>query len=207
MARKPRKLSAREQFEKEQIRVLKAITKLREQGYDVDTSVIPKINKKVSPKKLKDIKKLTTKKLKELAYTYDIEGEKISYKEYEQQLAEQPQNQEYYPTFDRIEMVRELIQNLERKAPPPFPIENRKTILLSIFEDTITYYSADLSQLDEYLLQHEAEITESARVIEYASKEEHLNASFVKLASILNVQALSPTQAENISSMTDYYNY
>lgn len=204
MVKKSRKLSAREQFEKEQIRVLRAITKLREQGYDVDTSVVPTINKNVTQKKLKAIKKLTTKKLKELAYTYDIEGEKISYKEHQKQLEG---DFEDYPTFDRIEMVRDLIQNLERKVPPPFPLENRKMALLSIFEDTITYYSENLTELDEYLGVHEAEIASNARVIEYDSLEEMINASFARLGTILNVQPLSPTQAESLSSMADYFNY
>ena len=39
----------------------------------------------------------------------------------------------YYPTISIIDTIRDRISELTREAKPPFPIDNRKNELLSIF--------------------------------------------------------------------------
>ena len=108
----------------------------------------------------------------------------------------------YYQSIDNLQ---ENITNLKREVPPWFKIENRKGHLMSIFQDTIDYYEDNLSDLEDYLLSQMDSIDTHLDIIRYDSKSEKVENSFVVLGNILNRGALTPSQAESLSEMTEYY--
>ena len=108
----------------------------------------------------------------------------------------------YYQSIDNLQ---ENITNLKREVPPWFKIENRKGHLMTIFQDTIDYYEDNLSDLEDYLLSQMDSIDTHLDIIRYDSKSEKVENSFVVLGNILNRGALTPSQAESLSLMTEYY--
>lgn len=108
----------------------------------------------------------------------------------------------YYQSIDNLQ---DNIANLKREVPPWFKIENRKGHLMSIFQDTIDYYEDNLSDLEDYLLSQMDSIDTHLDIIRYDSKSERVENSFVVLGNILNRGALTPSQAESLSEMTEYY--
>lgn len=108
----------------------------------------------------------------------------------------------YYQSIDN---VQDNIMNLKREVPPWFKIENRKGNLMTIFQDTIDYYEDNLSDLEDYLLSQMDTIDTHLDIIRYDSKSEKVENSFVVLGNILNRGALTPSQAESLSLMTEYY--
>ena len=108
----------------------------------------------------------------------------------------------YYQSIDN---VQDNIMNLKREVPPWFKIENRKGHLMAIFQDTIDYYEDNLSDLEDYLLSQMDSIDTHLDIIRYDSKSEKVENSFVVLGNILNRGALTPSQAESLSEMTEYY--
>ena len=108
----------------------------------------------------------------------------------------------YYQSIDN---VQDNITNLKREVPPWFKIENRKGHLMAIFQDTIDYYEDNLSDLEDYLLSQMDSIDTHLDIIRYDSKSEKVENSFVVLGNILNRGALTPSQAESLSLMTEYY--
>ena len=78
--------------------------------------------------------------------------------------------------------------------------------MLEIFDDTVTLFSDNITEYEQYLEAHESEIAELLNVISYDSNAEQISASFVALGRLLNMQSLSMSQAENLSMMTEYYN-
>ena len=108
----------------------------------------------------------------------------------------------YYQSIDNLQ---ENITNLKREVPPWFKIENRKGHLMAIFQDTIDYYEDNLSDLEDYLLSQMDSIDTHLDIIRYDSKSEKVENSFVVLGNILNRGALTPSQAESLSEMTEYY--
>ena len=108
----------------------------------------------------------------------------------------------YYQSIDNLQ---DNITNLKREVPPWFKIENRKGHLMTIFQDTIDYYEDNLSDLEDYLLSQMDSIDTHLDIIRYDSKSEKVENSFVVLGNILNRGALTPSQAESLSEMTEYY--
>ena len=108
----------------------------------------------------------------------------------------------YYQSIDNLQ---DNITNLKREVPPWFKIENRKGHLMAIFQDTIDYYEDNLSDLEDYLLSQMDSIDTHLDIIRYDSKSEKVENSFVVLGNILNRGALTPSQAESLSEMTEYY--
>lgn len=108
----------------------------------------------------------------------------------------------YYQSIDNLQ---DNITNLKREVPPWFKIENRKGHLMAIFQDTIDYYEDNLSDLEDYLLSQMDSIDTHLDIIRYDSKSEKVENSFVVLGNILNRGALTPSQAESLSLMTEYY--
>lgn len=108
----------------------------------------------------------------------------------------------YYQSIDNLQ---DNITNLKREVPPWFKIENRKGHLMAIFQDTIDYYEDNLSDLEDYLLSQMDSIGTHLDIIRYDSKSEKVENSFVVLGNILNRGALTPSQAESLSLMTEYY--
>ena len=108
----------------------------------------------------------------------------------------------YYQSIDNLQ---DNITNLRREVPPWFKIENRKGHLMTIFQDTIDYYEDNLSDLEDYLMSQMDSIDTHLDIIRYDSKSEKVENSFVVLGNILNRGALTPSQAESLSEMTEYY--
>ena len=108
----------------------------------------------------------------------------------------------YYQSIDN---VQDNIMNLKREVPPWYKIENRKGQLMAIFQGTIDYYEDNLSDLEDYLLSQMDSIDTHLDIIRYDSKSEKVENSFIVLGNILNRGALTPSQAESLSQMTEYY--
>lgn len=125
--------------------------------------------------------------------------------EQEQEQGEEP----YYPTFSLIDRIREMITGLTREVAPNISIDERKSALLNILDDTVSYYSMHnaLPDLENYYSEHIEEISAECDGIAYDSDDRQgsrTGQSFVKLARILNVTSLSPTQAESVSQMAEW---
>lgn len=112
-----------------------------------------------------------------------------------------------FPTFDFIEEFGLMIQGLERKAPPPIPIEVRKTNLYYIYQDNVQEHIENdtLTEYANYLNEKLGEVTRLMDLIEYYdSEQQQLENSFAELASIINEGALNAFQAEMLSEETEY---
>lgn len=228
MAKSKRKLSNKEQFQREQLRITKAVERLREQGYNIDVNVIPKAPKRVTQQKLKEIKSIKPKKLKELAYTYDEQGNKISYNEYQQWLEAQPQNE--YPTIDIMDRITERIEErvdvsvlyrleseIQNNIDDPkrllhhrgesskgvfyLPTTYRKSQLIEAMEDSYLAYG---NEYIDYLMKNEVEISDEIDKINYVTYEEVLKSSFVNLAIKLKMgMSLTPTESISYDKMSE----
>lgn len=126
-----------------------------------------------------------------------------------QQASQETVEEPYYPTFTVIDRIRDMIVDLTREVPPYIPIDQRKNALLNILGDTVNYYTLHnaLPDLENYYTEHLEEISAECDGISYDSDDRQgsrTGQSFVKLARIINVTSLSPTQAEGVSQMSEW---
>lgn len=224
MAVKKKKTENQKAFQKERRRLLQAVRRAEKQGYIFPEDVVPTLPKRVTKKKLEKIQATKPSDLYKIAqYVYEETGEIVPAEQRKQEVkqqgiakatrkkkAKQPKitvPKEYYPTISIIDIIRDRIDELQREAKPPVDISFRKNELISIFDDTVTFYEMNdnLSEYEDYLKEHESEIADLLNVISYDSNSEKVNASFVSLGRLLNVTSLSVEQAENLSAMAEYY--
>lgn len=111
---------------------------------------------------------------------------------------------EYVPKLNLIDKIRQILQDIERKAYPKYDIEERKGLLIRTFEDSVNIY--DPHEFIKYLQANEADIMAEIQVIEYDSNQDSINASFLRLMMILNVANLSEAQLEEVSEFSEYFN-
>lgn len=226
MAVKKRLTQNQKAFQKERRRLLQAVNRAKKQGYIFPDNIVPSIPKRVTKKSLERIQLLKPKDLyKKAQYLYEETGEIVSAEERKQEVKrlaiekrkltrkKKSKSQEitapiYYPTISIIDVIRDRIIELQREAKPPIPISFRKNALLSIFDDTVTFYemNENISEYEDYLKIHESEIADLLSVISYDSDSGNVNASFVSVSRLLNVTSLSMEQAESLSFMAEYYN-
>ena len=227
MAVRKKKTENQKAFQKERRRLLQAVRRAEKQGYIFPEDVVPTLPKRVTKKKLEKIQATKPSDLYKVGqYVYKETGEIVPAEQRKQEVkqqgiakakanrqrkAKQPKitvPKKYYPTISIIDTIRERIDSIQREAKPPLDISYRKNELLSIFDDTVTYYEMNdnLSEYEDYLKEHESEIADLLNVISYDSDSEKVNASFVSLGRLLNVTSLSMEQAENLSAMAEYYN-
>ena len=224
MAKRNKRTENQKAYQKERRRLLQAVRRAEKQGYIFPEDVVPELPKRVTKKQLENIQKIKPKDLyKKAEFVYQETGEIVPAEQRKQEVKQEaiikaketrkrkkkistPSVPTYYPTISIIDTIRDRLSELTREAKLPIPIEGRKNELLRIFEDTVTLYSDNLNELEQYLKDHESEIAGSLYVISYDSNAEEVAASFVSLARVLNTRSLSPEQAENISAMAEYYN-
>ena len=231
MAKRKKQTENQKAFQKERRRLLQAVRRAEKQGYIFPEDIVPELPKRVTKKQLEKIQKTKPKQLyKKAEFVYQETGEVVPAEQRKQEVKQEairkaketrkrkqetrirnkkistPSVPTYYPTISIIDTIRDRISELTREAKPPIPIENRKNELLAIFEDNVTLYSDNITEYEHYLEVHESEIAELLNVIAYDSNAEQISVSFVSLGRILNMQALSMSQAENLSMMTEYYN-
>ena len=107
-----------------------------------------------------------------------------------------------------VENLRTNISSMKREASYKMPIEHQKNELLKILDDMLFQYEDNMSVYTDYLKSRETEIFELMNKIQYDSDDRDATgtmASFVRLASILNMGSLSIAQAEQISDMSGFY--
>lgn len=224
MAKRNKQTENQKAYQKERRRLLQAVRRAEKQGYIFPEDIVPELPKRVTKKQLEKIQKTKPKQLyKKAEFVYQDTGEIVPAEQRKQEVKQEairkaketrkrkkkisiPNAPIYYPTISIIDTIRDRISELSREAKPPVPIETRKNELLSIFDDTVTMFEDNIEELENYLEAHESEIAELLNVISYDSNAEQISASFVTLGRILNMQALSMTQAENLSMMAEYYN-
>ena len=231
MAKRNKQTEFQKAYQKERRRLLQAVRRAEKQGYIFPEDIVPELPKRVTKKQLEKIQKTKPKQLyKKAEFVYQETGEVVPAEQRKQEVKQEairkaketrkrkqetrirnkkistPSVPTYYPTISIIDTIRDRISELTREAKPPIPIENRKNELLAIFEDNVTLYSDNITEYEHYLEVHESEIAELLNVIAYDSNAEQISVSFVSLGRILNMQALSMSQAENLSMMTEYYN-
>lgn len=231
MAKRNKQTENQKAYQKERRRLLQAVRRAEKQGYIFPEDIVPELPKRVTKKQLEKIQKTKPKQLyKKAEFVYQETGEVVPAEQRKQEVKQEairkaketrkrkqetrirnkkistPSVPTYYPTISIIDTIRDRISELTREAKPPIPIENRKNELLAIFEDNVTLYSDNITEYEHYLEVHESEIAELLNVIAYDSNAEQISVSFVSLGRILNMQALSMSQAENLSMMTEYYN-
>lgn len=224
MAKRKKQTENQKAYQKERRRLLQAVRRAEKQGYIFPENVVPKLPKRVTKKQLEKIQKIKPKQLyKKAVFVYQETGEVVPAEQRKQEVKQEaikkaketrkrkkkisiPSVPTYYPTISIIDTIRDRISELTRKTKPSIPIDNRKNELLAIFEDTVTMFGDNIIEYEHYLEAHESEIAELLNVISYDSGAEQVSASFVSLGRILNRQALSISQAENLSMMVEYYN-
>ena len=224
MAKRKKRTENQKAYQKERRRLLQAVRRAEKQGYIFPEDVVPELPKRVTKKRLENIQKIKPKDLyKKAEFVYQETGEIVPAEQRKQEVKQEAIRKAketrkrkkkisitnipaYYPTITIIDTIRDRLSELTRETKPPIPIEARKNELLRIFEDTVTLYSDNLNELEQYLKAHESEIAGSLYVISYDSNAEEVAASFVSLARVLNTRSLTPEQAENISAMAEYYN-
>ena len=224
MAKRKKKTENQKAYQKERRRLLQAIRRAEKQGYIFPEDIVPDVPKRVTKKQLEKIQKTKPKQLyKKAKFVYQETGEVVPAEQRKQEVKQEairkaketrkrkkkisiPSVPTYYPTISIIDTIRDRISELTREAKPPIPIENRKNELLVIFEDNLTLYSDNITEYEHYLEEHESEIADLLNVISYDSNAEQVSASFVSLGRILNAKSLSMSQAENLSTMAEYYN-
>lgn len=222
MAKKKKPTQLQLDYRKQVKRLKQAVRRAEKRGYIVPDNIIPEQPKRITRKSVERLKKITTNDIYAKAEKLDTEtGELISGEvarkqersEVAKKAAKTRKNKsktdyviDYYPTFSIIDVIRDRIIELTRKAKPDIPIEQRKNALLSIFDDTVTMYSDNITVYELYLKNNEPEIAELLDVITYDSDAEMVSYTFVRLGRLLNVQSLSPSQAEGLSFMSEYYN-
>lgn len=224
MAKRNKRTKNQKAYQKERRRLLQAVRRAEKQGYIFPEDIVPELPKRVTKKRLEKIQKTKPKQLyKKAEFVYQETGEVVTAEQRKQEVKQEairkaketrkrnkkistPSVPTYYPTISIIETIRDRILELTREAKPPAPIETRKNELLSIFDDTVTMFDGNIEEYENYLEAHESEIAGLLNVISYDSNAEQISASFVSLGRILNMQALSMSQAENLSMMAEYYN-
>lgn len=224
MAKRKKQTENQKAYQKERRRLLQAVRRAEKQGYIFPEDIVPKLPKRVTKKRLEKIQKTKPKQLyKKAKFVYQETGEVVPAEQRKQEVKQEairkaketrkrnkkistPSVPTYYPTISIIETIRDRISELTREAKPPVPIETRKNELLSIFDDTVTMFDDNIEEYENYLEAHESEIAGLLNVISYDSDAGQISASFVTLGRILNMQALSMSQAENLSMMAEYYN-
>ena len=224
MAKRKKQTENQKAYQKERRRLLQVVRRAEKQGYIFPEDIVPKLPKRVTKKQLEKIQKTEPKQLyKKAKFVYQETGEVVSAEQRKQEVIQEsikkvketrkrnkkisaPSVPTYYPTISVIDTIRDRISELTREAKPSIPIDNRKNELLSIFEDNVTSFDDNITEYEHYLEEHESEIAELLNVISYDSNAEQVSASFVSLGRILNRQALSMSQAENLSMMAEYYN-
>lgn len=220
MANRKKLTENQKAYQKERRRLLQAVRRAEKQGYIFPEDIVPELPKRVTNKQLEKIQKTKPKKLYEKAeFVYQETGEIVPAKQRKQEAIRKaketrkrkkqisiPSVPTYYPTISILDTIRDRISELTRETKPPIPIETRKNELLSIFDDTVTMFSDNIDEYENYLEAHESEIADLLNVISYDSNAEQTATSFVSLGRILNMQSLSISQAENLSMMTEYYN-
>lgn len=224
MAKRKKQTENQKAYQKERRRLLQAVRRAEKQGYIFPEDIVPELPKRVTKKQIEYIKSIKPSDLyKQAEFVYKETGEVVPAEQRKQEVKQEaikksketrkrkkkisiPSVPTYYPTISIIDTIRDRISELTREAKPPIPIENRKNELLAIFEDTVTMFDDNIIEYEHYLEAHESEIAELLNVISYDSNAEQISASFVALGRILNMQALSMSQAENLSSMSEYYN-
>lgn len=224
MAKRKKRTENQKAFQKERRRLLQAVRRAEKQGYIFPEDIVPELPKRVTKKQLEKIQKIKPKQLyKKAEFVYQETGEIVPAEQRKQEVKQEAIRKaketrkrkkkintlsvpKYYPTISIIDTIRDRISELTREAKPPIPIENRKNELLAIFDDTVTLFSDNITEYEQYLKAHESEIAELLNVISYDSNAEQISASFVALGRLLNTQSLSMIQAENLSIMTEHYN-
>lgn len=224
MAKRNKRTENQKAYQKERRRLLQAVRRAEKQGYIFPEDVVPELPKRVTKKQLEKIQKTKPKQLyKKAEFVYKETGEVVHAEQRKQEVKQEairkaketrkrnkkisvPSVPPYYPIISIIDTIRDRITELTREAKPPIPIENRKNELLAIFEDNVALFDDNITKYEDYLEAHESEIAELLNVISYDSDAEQVSASFVSLGRILNMQALSMLQAENLSMMAEYYN-
>lgn len=224
MAKKKKPTQLQLEYRKQVKRLKQAVRRAEKRGYIIPDDIIPNQPKRITRKSVERLKKITTKEIYKKSEKLDFEtGELIpgevarkhERNEAAKKAAKTRKNKTnkpventntYYPTFSIIDVIRERIIELTREAKPDIPIDQRKNELLSIFDDTVTMYSDNITEYELYLKNNEPEIADLLNVIIYDSDAEKVSYSFVRLGRLLNTQSLSPTQAEGLSLMSEYYN-
>ena len=223
MAKRKKQTENQKAYQKERRRLLQAVRRAEKQGYIFPEDIVPKVPKRVTKKQLEKIQKTKPKQLyKKAKFVYQETGEVVPAEQRKQEVKQEAIRKAKetrkrkkkiskpymptYPTISIIDIIRDRISELTREAKPPIPIENRKNELLAIFEDNLTLYSDNIIEYEHYLEAHESEMADLLNVIIYDSDAEKVSASFVRLGRILNTQSLSMSQAENLSTMAEYYN-
>lgn len=223
--------SNRELYRDEINRIKRLMNHAIKEGYKVPDDVVPITPSRVTKEALDKVKSIKAKDIYKPEYKIGTKGtesttdNKSNIKQSAQKVKpvtpKKPSTEELktrkgrisrkptqdYPTISIIERIKDKIKNIERYAYPQYPLDNRKGALLSIFENTIYRYEVedDIGSLESYLQENETQIDEELSIVMYDSSGEEVNASFARLGKLLNVESLSPDQAESLSYATEMY--
>ena len=218
MARK-RKTELQKLYQKQRRRLQQAVRRGIKQGYIFNEDVIPSLPKRVTKKALKKIENTKPEDLYKKAIWLDTEtGEIIPAPEKRKERRSRKKKKEpvevsvTYPKISLIDTLKARIEDMTapqvfqsgKKGKIEYPIENRKNYLLQIIDDSYDFYGDEYLP---YLEQNSEEIFDLIDAVMYkASNTEEIDATFARLGRLLNVTSLNPTQAENLSYMSEMYN-
>lgn len=208
-------------YQKQRRRLQQAVRRGIKQGYIFNEDVIPAMPKRVTKQALKKIESTKPNDLYKNATWLDIEtGEIIpALEKRKEKRSRKKRNKKEatdividYPKISLIDSLKNRIENMTSpqifkagtKGKIEYPIENRKNYLLQIIDDAYDFYGDDYIK---HLEQNSEEIFDLIDSVMYkASDTEQIDATFARLGRLLNVTSLNPTQAENLSYMSEMYN-
>lgn len=218
MARK-RKTESQKLYQKQRRRLQQVVRRGVKQGYIFNEGVIPSLPKRVTKKALKKIENTKPEDLYKKAVWLDPEtGEIIPASKKRKERRSRKKKKEPievsvpYPKISLIDTLKARIEDMTapqvfqsgKKGKIEYPIENRKNYLLQIIDDSYDFYGDGYLT---YLEQNSEEIFDLIDAVMYkASNTEEVDATFARLGRLLNVTSLNPTQAENLSYMSEMYN-
>lgn len=219
-----KRLTLKDQYKKEVTRLKRGLKNAEKRGFFVPDTAIPKIPKKVSRKQLERIKSIKpadiylnkgeyvdieTGEVLNAKYGQYLRRSRAAKKAAETRRKKKIEPQPYYPTISRIDLIRDKIEDIDRKyGTRPMDISARKFGLLTIFDDTVSEYElkGNIDEYEQYLISIEEDLNESLDIVEYASDQDEVSASFIHLARLINNGTLSQSQSEMVSLMAELVN-
>ena len=222
-------------YNKEVRRLTNAIKRGEKQGLIFPEDMLPEMPKRVTQKRIQELKKIKPKDLYLRATNfgtvysetttnkqrvknvggYGSEGYQKMINEMVKRLhpetvtLEEVESTEGldFPTYNVIEELGYTILGLSRKADPmDLPIEVRKNSLYNFLQETASDYedTDDLTTYSRYLETNLDTLDLQFFGIEYGSTQEVVETSFVTAGSLITQGALTPTQAEQLHTETEY---
>lgn len=199
--------SFQKEYAKQLKRINKTVAQLEKQGFFFEKTFIPEVGKRISKKKIEQLKAIKPKYIKSQAQIMPFDTDDIlSYDEYMNYLSNEQPNETNTGEYLILNELKNRIQIMTRQSHPlDYPIENRKSTLLVMLEEQIAYHEDNISIYVDHIKQNEFTIQKAIEAIEYGSTQEQIEIKGItQLAEIINFGPLDLLTAQNFEMEMEY---